>query len=149
MSSKRKPVIIKPSHQGVGSEDMFNSIKARSSYYNMLNDSLRKFSSFHGITDSERNIIKGTTTAGDTAAIMKPSIPPSTNERPSSFIETNVTVNPSISPGIQENFTASGPTFFSSLLLIPRPALNKIIINAIVRSSPDISIRFLSKILKP
>ena len=44
--------------------------------------------------------IGGTITAGDTAAIINPRIPPSINVKPNSFTEINAIVKPSNIPGI-------------------------------------------------
>ena len=62
------------------------------------------------------------------------------------YLLTKAIANPSITHGKKLIFKAVFPTFFNVLLLIPRPALKSITINAIFLKSGDIvSISLLIK----
>ena len=76
---------------------------------------------FSPIFLSIKSTIDGIKTAGLTAAIINPRIPPWINENFKNTIDKIAMVNPSIIAGITLNKIAGLPIFFISLRLIPSP----------------------------
>ncbi len=79
--------------------------------------------------------IAGTTTAGETAARIKPKSPASIGEIGSKYGPIKVIVKPSNMQGIKLINRAFNPAFFNSFLSNPNPARSKITIRAISRKS--------------
>mmetsp|Transcript_6787 Transcript_6787/g.17605 ORF Transcript_6787/g.17605 Transcript_6787/m.17605 type:complete len:286 (+) Transcript_6787:1463-2320(+) len=76
-----------------------------------------------------------TTTAGDTAASMKPSERPSIKFILNSIIETQATVRASDTPGIAVSRSATVPAFLTSSRSISRPPRRKMIVRPTVITS--------------
>ena len=83
-------------------------------------------------------IILGTTTAGDTAAMTLPMIAASRIDTPNNNGAKNIVPIISIHAGTKHIRIAGRPTFFKSEKFKDKPALVRIITNAICLKSPDI-----------